>query len=119
MKIKLLIFFSFIFISSFSFAQNEKSVYDQHDLFTPNFYPPSVNEYRAADGEPGPMYWTNKASYKITATLDPTKDAITGSVIISYTNNSHYQLDYLWLQLAQNIFEPTSRAAAATHYPGD
>ena len=34
-------------------AQDTNSVYDQHDLFTPNFYPSSVNEYRAADGEPG------------------------------------------------------------------
>ncbi len=54
MKIKFIFFFSFIFISTFSFAQDEKPTYDQHALFTPNFYPSSVNEYRAADGEPGP-----------------------------------------------------------------
>ena len=112
MKIKLLFFFSFILIGSFSFAQNEKSVYDQHDLFNPNFYPSSVNEYRAADGEPGPEYWTNKASYKINATLDPTKDAITGSVIITYTNNSPQQLPFLWLYLDQNLFNLSSRGQA-------
>ncbi|MDE3184668.1 MAG: M1 family metallopeptidase [Bacteroidota bacterium] len=112
MKIKFIFYFSFIFISSFSFAQNEKSVYDQHDLFTPNFYPSSVNEYRAADGEPGPMYWTNKASYKINATLDAVHDAITGSVIISYTNNSPQQLPFLWLYLDQNLFNLSSRGQA-------
>ncbi|MGN6604836.1 MAG: M1 family metallopeptidase [Ginsengibacter sp.] len=112
MKIKFLFFFSFIFLSSFSFAQNEKSVYDQHDLWNPDFYPPSVNIYRAADGEPGPQYWTNKASYKINATLDPSKDAITGSVIISYTNNSPQQLPFLWLYLDQNLFNLSSRGQA-------
>lgn len=112
MKIKLLFFFSFILITSFSFAQNEKSVYDQHDLFNPNFYPPSVNEYRAATGEPGPDYWTNKASYRINATLDTAKDAITGTVVISYTNNSPQQLPFLWLYLDQNLFKPDSRGQA-------
>ncbi len=81
-------------------------------FLTPNFYPPSVNEYRAADGEPGPMYWTNKASYKINATLDPSKDAITGSVIISYTNNSPQQLPFLWFYLDQNLFNLSSRGQA-------
>ena len=112
MKIKLVFFFSFFLVASFSFAQNEKSVYDQHDLFNPNFYPPSVNEYRTATGEPGPGYWTNKASYRINATLDTAKDAITGSVVISYTNNSPQQLPFLWLYLDQNLFKPDSRGQA-------
>ena len=111
-KIRFLFIFSFLFVSSFSFAQTEKSVYDQHDLFNPNFYPPSVNEYRAADGEPGPKYWTNRASYKINAILDAVNDAITGSVIISYTNNSPESLPYLWLYLDQNLFRMDSRGQA-------
>ena len=108
-KIKFFFLFSFVLVSFLSFGQNEKSVYDEHDLFTPNFYPPSVNQYRAADGEPGPKYWTNKASYKINATLDDTKDQITGSVIISYTNNSPQALPFLWLYLDQNLFNSNSR----------
>ena len=111
-KIRFLFIFSFLFVSTFSFAQSEKSVYDQHDLFNPNFYPPSVNEYRAADGEPGPKYWTNRASYKINAILDAVNDAITGSVIISYTNNSPESLPYLWLYLDQNLFRMDSRGQA-------
>ena len=106
------IFFFLIFLTSVSFAQNDTSVYDQHDLFNPNFYPPSVNVYRAADGEPGPLYWTNKASYKINATLDPSKDAITGTVVISYTNNSPQELPFLWLYLDQNLFNLNSRGQA-------
>ncbi len=90
------------------------SVYDPHDLFTPNFYPSSVNEFRAADGEPGPKYWTNKASYKIAATFDDTMDKITGSVTITYTNNSPEALQFLWLYLDQNLYDLTSRGQAKT-----
>ncbi|MEO8819815.1 MAG: M1 family metallopeptidase [Ginsengibacter sp.] len=112
MKIKFIFLFSFILGSTFSFAQDQKSTYDEHDLFTPNFYPSSVNEYRAADGEPGPKYWTNKASYKINATLDTSKESITGSVIIYYTNNSPQKLPFLWLYLDQNLFDLHSRGQA-------
>lgn len=112
MKFKLLFFSCFMLAASFSFAQNEKSVYDQHDLFNPNFYPPSVNQYRMANGAPGADYWTNKASYKINATLDTATEAITGSVVISYTNNSPAELPFLWLYLDQNLFNPGSRGQA-------
>ena len=93
-------------------AQTQKSTYDQHDLFTPNFYPSSVNEYRASDGEPGIKYWTNKASYKIAASLDDTKDEITGSVIITYTNNSPQAMPFVWLYLDQNLYNLNSRGQA-------
>jgi len=98
-----------ILLSAPVIAQNQKSTYDPHDLFTPNFYPSSVNEYRAPDGEPGIKYWTNRASYKITASLDDTKDEITGSVLITYTNNSPLLMPFLWLYLDQNLYNPTSR----------
>ena len=111
-RIRILFIFSFVFVSTFSFAQTEKSIYEYHDLFNPNFYPSSVNEYRAADGAPGPKYWTNKASYKIEATLDDVKDAITGSVVISYPNNSPEELPFLWLYLDQNLFRLDSRGQA-------
>jgi hypothetical protein len=112
LKTRILFVLSFVLISSFSFSQSEKSVYNEHDLFNPNFYPSSVNEYRAADGEPGLKYWTNKASYKISATLDTAKDAISGSVTIYYTNNSPQALPFLWLYLDQNLFRPDSRGQA-------
>ncbi len=112
LKTRFFFIFSFVLISTFSFAQSEKSVYSEHDLFNPNFYPSSVNEYRTSDGEPGVKYWTNKASYKISATLDTAKDAITGSVTIYYTNNSPQALPFLWLYLDQNLFRTDSRGQA-------
>ena len=117
-KRNFLFIISLVFISSFSLAQSERSVYDHHDLFTPDFYPPSVNEYRTSDGQPGPKYWTNKASYKIAATLDDVKDAITGSVIITYTNNSPEPMDFVWLYLDQNLYKLDSRGQAKTPATG-
>ncbi|MEP6927318.1 MAG: M1 family metallopeptidase [Ginsengibacter sp.] len=103
-----------ILICASVIAQTQKSTYDPHDLFAPNFYPSSVNEYRAADGEPGIKYWTNKASYKIAASLDDIKDEITGSVTITYTNNSPQTMSFLWLYLDQNLYNLNSRGQAKT-----
>ncbi len=118
LKNKVLLIISLLFVVSFSFAQSEKSIYDQHDLFTPNFYPSAVNDYRASDGQPGPKYWTNKASYKIAATLDDVKDAITGTVTITYTNNSPVSMDFVWLYLDQNLYRLDSRGQAKTPATG-
>ena len=100
-------------------VENGDSLYNPLDFYLPTFNPTSGNEYRSANGSPGPKYWQNISSYLIHATLSEKDTSITGNETISYTNNSPDQLDYLWLQLDQNIFEPSSRAVAATHYPGD
>ncbi len=95
--IKFSSFLMFAFVSMVCFSQTDnKSKYDPHPLFTPLLYPSSVNDYRAATGEPGPKYWQNKASYQINASLDDVNDAITGSVTVTYTNNSPHTLPFLW-----------------------
>lgn len=101
-----------VFICAVGVAQNPSSQYNAYDLFSPNFYPASVNEYRSAEGKPGPGYWTNKASYNINATLDPDKNTVTGTVTITYVNNSPQSLDYVWLYLDQNLFTKDSRGQA-------
>ncbi|MEO7315680.1 MAG: M1 family metallopeptidase [Ginsengibacter sp.] len=120
MKKCFLLCFQFIFVYCL-YAQNDsaKTGYQQHDLFVPHFNPPAGNEFRSAKGVPGPLYWQNTASYLIHATLSEKDTSIIGDVTISYTNNSPDELDYLWLQVDQNIFESTSRGAATTAYPGD
>ncbi len=97
----------------------DNSKYDPHDLFAENFKLPPGNTFRSAKGVPGPEYWQNSSSYLIHATLSEKDTSVTGDVTIAYTNNSPDQLDYLWLQLDQNIFESSSRSVAATRYPGD
>ena len=64
---------------------------------------PTPNVYRAASGAPGHEYWQQKADYKISLELDDDKQRIDGEETITYYNNSPDQLDYLWLQLDQNM----------------
>jgi len=65
---------------------------------------PAPSLQRMASGEPGPNYWQQRVDYRIRATLDTTTHRITGSEIITYTNNAPLALQELWLQLDQNLF---------------
>jgi hypothetical protein len=94
-----------ILIAVTVFAQHDvkNEQYDPHQLFTGNFNPPAGNEFRSAKGVPGPKYWQNSASYIIHATLNEKDTSVQGDVAITYTNNSPDGLDYIWLELEQNI----------------
>ena len=69
---------------------------------------PTPNEQRTASGAPGAKYWQQRADYKIDVQLDDAQQRITGSESITYYNNSPDTLNYLWLQLDQNIFSNAS-----------
>lgn len=90
------------------------SNYNPGEAFGPLFYTQNGNEYRSASGAPGPKYWQNRVDYNITANLDETKNMVSGSVTITYKNNSPDKLPFLWLQLDQNTFKETSRGYAVT-----
>ncbi len=64
---------------------------------------PTPNVYRTASGAPGHEYWQQKADYKMKIRLDDSNQTITGSETITYYNNSPDALEYLWVQLDQNI----------------
>ncbi len=93
-------------------AQTTTSTYDPHVLFGPVFYPQAGSVTRASDGSPNLLYWQNKADYKIDVTLDDNTDKVSGSVTITYKNNSPHALPYLWLYLDQNLFSKDSRGQA-------
>jgi hypothetical protein len=102
-------------------AQNNEPApakYDQHKVFTPLFYPDKGNEYRTASGAPGAKYWQNRADYKLNVTLDTAKHRVTGSTLITYTNNSPDGLPFLWLQVDQNIYREDSRGQATSAVTG-
>lgn len=80
------------------------------DLFTPLDLPAPTAE-RLASGAPGPAYWQQRADYSIAATLDPATHRITGTVVITYTNNSPHLLPFVWLHLEQNAFAQNSQSA--------
>ncbi len=113
-------FFCAIFICLYSlssFAQTPTTPttnYNPADAFGPTFYTHNGNEYRSASGSPGSKYWQNRVDYNITATLDDTKNMVSGTITITYKNNSPDKLPYLWLQLDQNTFKETSRGYAVT-----
>lgn len=83
--------------------------YDYHELWKPFFYTKNGNDVRAADGQPGPKYWQNRADYKLSATLHDETNEVVGSEILTYTNNSPQKLDFIWMQLDQNLFKLDSR----------
>ena len=64
---------------------------------------PTPNVYRTASGAPGHEYYQQKADYVINVQLDEKNHIITGDEIITYTNNSPDILNYLWIQLDQNV----------------
>ncbi len=71
---------------------------------------PTPNEFRTASGAPGHNYYQQKADYKIDIKIDDKTQILSGVETITYTNNSPDKLEYLWLQLDQNIYQTGSDA---------
>src|SRR5258708_36323998 len=69
-------------------AGSGSSTFDQHESFAPFFYPSFGDDLRAASGAPGPKYWQNHVDYKIDARLDEVNHSLSGTVNITYKNNS-------------------------------
>ena len=64
---------------------------------------PTPNVYRNAAGAPGHEYWQQQADYEMDIRLDDEQQRIYGTSKITYHNNSPDVLDYLWVQLDQNV----------------
>ncbi len=61
------------------------------------------NVYRNAAGAPGHEYWQQQADYKMKLVLDDEKQTIHGEETVTYYNQSPDVLNYIWLQLDQNV----------------
>jgi hypothetical protein len=130
MKINLIAGFTLAFLAATSYGQAQQTAtttavttqpatnYDYHETFGPLFYAKNGSEYRAADGEPGPKYWQNRADYQLAASLNDETNEITGSEVLTYTNNSPQKLGYLWMNLEQNLFKLDSRGTAIVPLAG-
>lgn len=68
------------------------------------------NTYRSASGAPGPDYYQQQADYVMDIRLDDKNAKIFGEETITYTNNSPDNLEYLWVQLDQNVRTKDSKA---------
>jgi len=114
------IVFLFLMNTQFLLAQTTapQSKYNYHDAFAPFFYTKNGNEYRAATGEPGPKYWQNRADYQLAVKLNDVTNEISGTEILTYTNNSPSKLNFIWMQLDQNLFKQDSRGSSIMPYVG-
>jgi hypothetical protein len=95
-----------------AYTNPTESKYNYRDAFGPFFYSKNGNEFRAADGQPGPKYWQNHADYQLAATLNDQTNEVAGSETITYTNNSPQKLGFLWMYVEQNLFRQDSRGTA-------
>ncbi len=96
---KLSIIFAFLIVGQLAAQKNynyNKFKQLKEELATPNVY-------RTASGAPGHEYYQQKASYVIDVVLDDDNQKLTGKEVITYKNNSPDKLEYLWIQLDQNI----------------
>ncbi|RYU96440.1 M1 family metallopeptidase [Emticicia agri] len=119
MQIRKIFIASLFAVTQITQAQTPSaSKYDHRDAFNPlfNFMPGTA--FRSGTGAPGPLYWQNKADYKINVKLDETANTLTGEVEITYKNISPDKLPFVWLQLDQNQFNDHSRGGKTTAIVG-
>src|SRR5437899_590958 len=86
--------------------------YDPLKTFAPLTLPAPANTLRDGAGSPGPAYWQNRVDYSIDAKIDTVQHVLTADETITYTNNSPGNLDFVWLQLDQNLYRTDSRGYA-------
>jgi hypothetical protein len=64
-----------------------------------------INQTRTKEGLPGKNYWTNKAAYRIQATLAPETKILQASGELEYFNHSSDTLYQLVLKVRQNLHQ--------------
>ncbi|NND98944.1 MAG: M1 family metallopeptidase, partial [Pirellulaceae bacterium] len=99
------------------FLPNGKHTDTTDRFFQIDSWLPTPNTIRTASGAPGPHYWQQRADYEIDITLDDKNQSLHGVSKITYHNRSPHTLNYVWLQLDQNIFKPDSDAAKVATAP--
>ena len=73
---------------------------------------PTPNMYRTGGGAPGAFYYQQQANYKMDIRLDDENQRIYGEEMVTYINNAPEALEYLWVQLDQNMRAQNSLAQA-------
>lgn len=109
-KTSILLIVFYCCCSSLFAQKKESSVFDPQQLFAQNVFTKNGNEFRSANGAPGPRYWQNRADYTLHASIDTIQNVLSCSEIIHYSNNSPDSLSSLWLQLDQNTYRKEARS---------
>ena len=108
---KITYLFLLLLVSNVSFAQNKEDAIEekQKGHYNINKFKQlkeelgTSNTYRTASGAPGHEYYQQKVDYKMDIILDDENEKIYGEEVITYHNNSPDDLNYLWVQMDQNI----------------
>ena len=111
--------FSFLFISMSIIGQeaqkNSKTGHtDQNKFRQLKDVLPTPNNRRTASGAPGYEYTQQKVDYVMDIRIDENTNRLFGDESITYKNNSKDYLEYLWVQLDQNMRAPDSKTPLAT-----
>ncbi|MCT4698607.1 M1 family metallopeptidase [Tenacibaculum haliotis] len=110
---------SALFVSASIFAQEapkkepQKGHTDQNKFRQLKDVLATPNDQRTASGAPGHQYTQQKVDYVMDIRLDEKNDRIYGNETITYHNNSKDVLEYLWVQLDQNMRAPDSKTPLA------
>jgi len=67
---------------------------------------------RSQDGRPGKNYWQNTADYTIKVAFEPATRRVTGTVDITYVNNSLDTLTQIWFKLYPNLYQRGAERAS-------
>ena len=110
--------FSFLFIATAVMAQDapkklQKGHTDKNKFRQLKDVLPTPNNRRTASGAPGYEYTQQKVDYVMDIVVDEDKNLLTGNESIPYHNNSKDYLEYLWVQLDQNMRAPDSKTPLA------
>ena len=110
--------FSFLFIATAVMSQDapkkrQKGHTDQNKFRQLKDVLPTPNNRRTASVAPGYEYTQQKVDYVMDIVVDEDKNLLTGNESITYHNNSKDYLEYLWVQLDQNMRAPDSKTPLA------
>jgi hypothetical protein len=110
--------FAFLFLgANLTFAQDDQNDKKPQGHINQNKFRQlyqefsTPNMYRTASGAPGKAYYQQQADYEMDIELDDKNQKLYGVETITYTNNSPDDLEYLWVQLDQNVRAKNSPAA--------
>ena len=119
--------FSLFFVATTAFAQESKKEekkeekkespkghIDQNKFRQMKDVLATPNEQHTASGAPGYKYTQQKVDYIMNIRLEESTNTIYGDEKITYHNNSQDNLEYLWVQLDQNMRADDSKTPLAT-----
>ncbi len=121
MKKIILLVFSLFFVVATDFAQQKKEAgktqqghTDQNKFRQMKDVLATPNDQHTASGAPGHQYSQQKVDYVMNIRLEESTNKIYGDEKITYHNKSKDNLEYLWVQLDQNMRADDSKTPLAT-----